>query len=52
MTHVACESKLRSLIRSPIHPFQRNRVAFGHTVVYYGRAAHAFSAVIKCRQYT
>ena len=49
MTHVACESKLHLVIRSSIHPCQGNWVAIGHTVVYHARAAHAFSAGIKCR---
>ena len=49
MTHVACESKLRLVIRSSIHPCQGNCVAFGRTVVYYAGDAHAFSSGIKCR---
>ena len=40
-THVACESKLRSVIRSATHPSQGNCVAIWHTVVYYaGLPAH------------
>ena len=42
MTHVACESKLRSLVRSFIHPWPRNWVTIGRAVVYYARAG------IKC----
>ena len=49
MTHVACESKLRSIERSFIHPWPRNWVTIGRAVVYYARAPHAFSAGIKCR---
>ena len=49
MTHVACKSKLSSVVRSSMHPCPGNWVAIGSTDVYYARAAHAFSAVIKCR---
>ena len=49
MTHVACESKLRSVVRSFIHPGLRSWVTIGRAVVYHARAAHAFSAGIKCR---
>ena len=49
MSHVACESKLRSVKRSSIHQYQGHWVAIGHTVVYYARAAHTFSAGINCR---
>ena len=38
MTHVACESNLRSVVGSSMHP-----------VVYYAPAAQALSAGIKCR---
>ena len=50
MTHVtlACESKLRSIVRSSVHPRPGNWVAIGNAVVYYVRAARAFSAGIKC----
>ena len=48
MTYVACESKLRSVVRSFIHQLPRNWVTIGCAVVYYARAAHAFSAGIKC----
>ena len=49
MTRVACESKLRLVIRSSINPCQGNWVAIGLTVVYYAQAAHTFSAGIKYR---
>ena len=52
MTHVACRSKLRPIVRSSVHPRPGNRVAIRSTVVYYSRAAHAFSAGIKCRHCT
>ena len=38
MTHEACESKLRSVVRSSMHPYQGNRVAIGRSVVYYAWA--------------
>ena len=49
MTHVACESKLRLVVMSSMHPCPGNWVAIGHAVVYHDRAAHAFSSGIKCR---
>ena len=49
MTHVACETKLRSFVRSSMHICPGNVVAIGRAVVYYARAAHIFSAGIKCR---
>ena len=49
MTHVPCESKLRSFVRSSMHLCPGNVVAIGRAVVYYARAAHTFSAGIKCR---
>ena len=49
INHVACESKLRPVVRSSMHPCLRNRVAIRLAVVYYARAAHAFSAGIICR---
>ena len=52
MTHIACESKQRSVVRSSIHPRPKNWVAIGRAVVYYARAAHTFSAGIKCRHCT
>ena len=51
MTHVACDSKLRSVVRSYMHQGPVKRVAIGHAVVYNARAAHTFSAGIKCRHY-
>ena len=49
MTHEACESKLRSVVRSSKHPHPGNCVAIRHAVVYYAWAAREFSAGIKCR---
>ena len=49
MTKEACKSKLRSDLRSFMHPCPGNWVAIGRAVVYCARAAHAFSAEIKCR---
>ena len=49
MTDEACESKLRSLVRSSVHPYPGNPVAIGRAVVYYAWAAREFSAGIKCR---
>ena len=49
MTHEACESKLRSVVRSSMHPYPGNWVAIGYAVVYYAWAARIFSAGIKCR---
>ena len=48
MVKVACESKLRSVMRSSIKPCPRNREAIGRLFVY----AHAFSAGIKSRHCT
>ena len=44
MTHAACESKLRSVVRSSAHPSQGNWMGTGRAVVYYARAGQAFSA--------
>ena len=49
MTHEACKSKLRSVVRSSIHPYPGNWVAIGRAVVYYASAASEFSAGIKRR---
>ena len=49
MTNVACESKLRSLVVSSMHPFPGNWVAIGCAVTYNAWATHAFGAGIKCR---
>ena len=48
MTHVACESKLRPFVWSPMHSWPKNVAATGRVVVNYTRAAHAFSAGIEC----
>ena len=45
MTHAACESKLRSVVRASKHSCP----AIGRTIVYHAQAAHAFSAGIKCQ---
>ena len=52
MTHVACRSKLRSVVRSSMHLCPGTWMAIERAVVYYARAAHAFSAGIKCRHCT
>ena len=39
MTHVACQSKLRLVVRSSLHPCPENLVAKGRAVVYYAWAA-------------
>ena len=49
MTHVACGSKLRSVVRSSLHPCPGNWVTIGRAAMYYARAVHAFSAALKCR---
>ena len=49
MTHVACESKLRSVVRSSMHPRPGKWVAVGLAVAYHARAARSFSDGIKCR---
>ena len=51
MTHVACESMLRSVGRSEtyVHLCPGKWVAIRHVVVYYARSADAFSARKKCR---
>ena len=41
--HVNCESKLRSVVRSSMHPFPDNWVAIGRAVMY-ARTAHVFIA--------
>ena len=46
MTHVAYDLKLRSVVRSSMHPCQHNWFAVGRAVVFYVQAAHAFSAGI------
>ena len=52
MTRIARESKLRSVLRSSMHPCPGDWVAIGRAVVYYARAAQAFSAGIKWRHCT
>ena len=47
-THVACESKLHSFVRSSMILCQGNVVATGRAVVFHAWAAHTFSAGIKC----
>ena len=47
--HITCESKLRSVVRSSVHPCSGHWVAIGRAVVYHSQAAHAFCAGIKCR---
>ena len=47
MSHVACEYKLRSVVRSSMHP--RNWIK--RAVVYYAQAAHTFSAEAKSRRH-
>ena len=49
MAHVSCESKLRPVVRSSMQPCPGNWVSIGRVVVYCARAAHVFSAGIKCR---
>ena len=49
MAHVACESKLRSVVDHTCIHAKEKCVAIGSAVVYSARAAHIFSAGIKCR---
>ena len=49
MTYVACDSKLRSVVRFSMHPCQGNWMAIRRAVVNYTRAAHAFGAGIESR---
>ena len=48
MADVNYESKLRSVVRSSMHPCQRNSLSIGRAVVYYGWSFHSFSEGIKC----
>ena len=48
---VACEPKLRSVVRSYMHPCLGNWVAIGRAVVYHARGDQAFRAGIKCRHF-
>ena len=43
MIHVACESELRSVVRSSMYPCLGNWMAIGRAVVYYASAARTFS---------
>ena len=52
MTHVACDEKLRSVVRSSMHPCPVNWVPIGRAVVYHAPAAQAFNAEFKCRHCT
>ena len=47
-THVACNSKLRSVVRSSMHLCQGNWVAIMCAAVYYSRAVHALGTRIRC----
>ena len=49
MSHVACESKLCSVVRSSTHLYPENRVATRREVVYYALDAHALNAGITFR---
>ena len=52
MTNEACESKLSFSCKVRdmwFHSIPGNWVASGRAVVYFVRAAHAFSAGVKCR---
>ena len=49
MTHEVYESKLRSVVRSSMHPHPGKWVAIGYAVVYYAWAAREFGAGIKRR---
>ena len=46
MTHVACELKLRSIMKSLMYPCPGNWVAIGRTVIYYARAELNVGTVI------
>ena len=45
---IACESMLRSVVRSSVHSCTVHWVAIGRAVVCYVRAAYAFRAGITC----
>ena len=51
MTHVACESKLRLVLRSSLHPWPESFVESERTVLYYARDTQASSAGIKFRHW-
>ena len=48
MAHVACESKLGSVVRSAMHPCTGSRVTIGRAVVYFVWDANSFSTGMKC----
>ena len=48
MAHTAYESKLRSVVRTSMRPCPGNWVVIW-SIMYHARAAHAFSAELKCR---
>ena len=52
MTHVAWESKIRSVVRPPMHPCPEDCMAITHAVKYFSLAAHAFSVGIEYTVYT
>ena len=49
MTHVACKSMERSVVRSSMHPCSGNWATIRRAVVYYDPTSHTFSAGSKCR---
>ena len=49
--HVVCKSKLRSVVRSSMHPWSANMVTI-EMVMHYARTVHALTAGIKCRHCT
>ena len=49
MNHVACESKIRSVVRLSMHPRSANWVVVWRAAVYCAQASHASSAGIKCQ---
>lgn len=49
MTDVDCTSKLRSVVRSCMHPYQGNWVAIGCPGVYYNQAARTIRTGIEFR---
>ena len=50
MTHVTCGSKLRSVVRSSMHPWPGNWVVISHAVVYYARLpTHLVQEARHCR---
>ena len=49
MTHVDCESRTRSIVRSSMPTCQDNWMSTGRAVVYYAQTAHPFRVGIKCQ---